>query len=69
MEKMKKYIIAIEETVVQEFEVAAKNREEALSSAEEKYRKGEFVLEPGELQYTQMKLINPENEKSEWIEI
>ena len=64
---MKKYIIAIEETVVREFEVMAENSREAIKTAEEKYRKGEFVLEPGELQYKQMAIHKPDSEASGWI--
>lgn len=44
---MKKYIVAIEETIVQEFELAADNADEALNVAKEKYRNGEFVLDAG----------------------
>lgn len=64
---MKKFIIAIEETVVQEFEVLAENSREALKIAEQKYRKGEFVLESGEVQFSQIASVG--DEPSEWIEI
>ena len=37
---MKKYIIAIEETVVQEFEIKADTAEKAMEIAEEQYKKG-----------------------------
>ncbi len=63
---MKKFIIAIEETVVQEFEVMADNSIEALEIAEQKYRKGEFVLEPGEVQFRQMASVG--DEPTEWME-
>ncbi len=63
---MKKFIIAIEETVVQEFEVMADDSIEALEIAEQKYRKGEFVLEPGEVQFRQMASIG--DEPTEWME-
>lgn len=63
---MKKFIIAIEETVVQEFEVMAEDSIEALEIAEQKYRKGEFVLEPGEVQFRQMASV--EDEPTEWME-
>ena len=49
---MKKFTIAIEETVVQEFE--------------EKYNKGEFVLAPGEVQFRQMASIG--DDPTEWKE-
>ena len=63
---MKKFIIAIEETVVQEFEVMADDSIEALEIAEEKYHKGEFVLEPGEPQFRQMASVG--DEQTEWME-
>lgn len=63
---MKKFIIAIEETVVQEFEVMAEDSIEALEIAEQKYRKGELVLEPGEVQFRQMASVG--NEPTEWME-
>lgn len=47
---MKKYIITIEETIVQDFEIEAESPEEAFEIAEKKYDAGEFVLEPGEVQ-------------------
>ena len=63
---MKKFIIAIEETVVQEFEVTAENSIDALEIAEEKYHKGEFVLAPGEVQFRQMASVG--DEPTEWME-
>ena len=65
---MKKYIIAIEETVVDEFEIEANDFEEALAIATEKYRKGELVLCPGELQFKQIAILKPDYESTEWIE-
>ncbi|MBQ3088521.1 MAG: protein dpnD [Clostridia bacterium] len=65
---MKKFTIAIEETVVEEFEIKAKNFEEALEIAAEKYRKGEFVLCPGEVQFRQMAVVKPSLESTEWTE-
>ena len=65
---MKKFTIAIEETVVQEFEIEANSTEEAWDIAERKYRSGEIVLEPGEVQWRQMAIVNPSNEATEWKE-
>lgn len=45
----KTYVVSIEETVVQEFEVEATNEEEALKPAEEHYNTGEYVLGLGEV--------------------
>ena len=63
---MKKYTIAIEEIVVEKFEVEANDFEEALDIAAEKYRKGEFVLCQGEVQFKQMAVISPICECTEW---
>lgn len=65
---MKKFIIAIEETVTEEFEIIAENAEKAMRIAEKKYKSGEFVLSPGETQFKQMSIINPEDEATEWVE-
>lgn len=65
---MKKYTIAIEETVVKEFEVYAGDSEEAMKIAEKKYKNGEFILDPGEVQFTQMCISKPAIEVTEWSE-
>ena len=46
---VKTYVVSIEETVVQEFEVEATNEEEALKPAEERYNTGEYVLGLGKV--------------------
>lgn len=63
-----KYIITIEEMISEDFEVEAESAEEAMNIAEEKYKKCEFVLEPGNLTFKQMAVISPENETTEWTE-
>ena len=63
---MQKYRIAIEETVSEEFEVEAESKDDAIKKAIEKYRTGEFILEPGKLQYKQISIVDDEND--EWIE-
>ena len=65
---MKTYIVAIEETVVEEFEVKANDFSEALDIASKKYKEGEFVLSPGELQFKQMAIVSPSDELTEWSE-
>ena len=65
---MNKFIITIEETVSQEFEVEAENAELAVETAKNKYRNGEFTLEPGEVCFKQMTVVKPYNEVTEWIE-
>lgn len=66
---MKKYMIAIEETVVDEFEVIAKNEEKAIEIARNKYNEGEFILESGEVHHKHMAVVKPYREKTDWIEI
>ncbi len=65
---MKEFAIVIEETVVQEFKISAKNSEEALKIALQKYKKGELIVEDGESQAAQMAVVIPDKDL-EWIEI
>lgn len=65
---MKKFVIAIEETLVQEFEVIVDSAEKAMEIAEDQYKKGILVLSPGEAQFKQMAIVKPENEAIEWCE-
>lgn len=44
-----KYTIIIEETVSEEFTLEAEGEREALKKAEQLYREGKWVLEPGSL--------------------
>lgn len=63
---MKTYKIGIEEIVSAVFEVEAEDSEQALEIAKEKYRLGEFVLEPGELHSKNIAVLEPES--TEWKE-
>lgn len=63
-----KFTIAIEEMVSEYFDVIAETAEEALEIAEEKYKSGEFILEPGNIVGTQMAVISPEDEATAWTE-
>lgn len=65
---MKKYVIAIEEVVVQNFEIEADSQEEALNKLETGYKNGICVLEPGEVQSKKMSIVKPEQNATEWIE-
>lgn len=66
---MRKYTIAVEETVVKEFEIMAENEKEALENARQKYVKADLVLEPGELQHTQMAIVKPCGDEMKWTSI
>lgn len=63
-----KFTIAIEETIVQEFEVCANDATEALEKAKKNYRIGKYVLEPGEVCFKQIAIVNPCDGASEWTE-
>ena len=66
---MKKFVVSIEEHICKDFHVEANDIEEAMEIAEEKYKKGEFVLDPGEVQAKLMMVHEPEtNEFTEWKE-
>jgi len=63
-----KYTITIEETVAKDFEVKADSAEEAYKTANQKYKSGEFVLDPGECQFKQIAITAPNDEATEWKE-
>lgn len=63
-----KYLISIEETVVEEFEVDADSADDALAIASDKYYKEEFVLCPGEVQERKMAILLPEQYATDWEE-
>lgn len=63
---MNKYTIAIEETVVDEFEIVAENEIEALRVAKDKYKHGDIALCPGELQFKQMAVVSSSGDIREW---
>ena len=65
---MVKFTVAIEETVVEEFDIEANSEEEALSIAQNKYKNGELVLSSGEVQAKQVAIVKPGSETSEWLE-
>ena len=65
---MKKYMISIEETIVQKFEVEAENDETALNNAKENYKVGIFTLENAEVQYRQNAIVEPLKDEIEWVE-
>ncbi len=63
-----RYIVSIEETISEDFEVYAETREDALEIAAKRYKNCEFVLDPGNLIYKQMAITFPEEKASTWAE-
>ncbi len=63
-----KYLIALEEINVKNFELEVNSLEETYEIAERKYKSGDFVLEPGECQFRQMKVIDATDGNGEWRE-
>ena len=63
-----KYVIAIEKTLVQEFDISANNAEEAFRKAVEYYKNGTSVITHCEVQFKQMAIIAPYNEATDWKE-
>ena len=64
-----KFIVTIEETVSQDFEIEAENREDAFQKMREKYKKQECVLEPGSFLEAKMLIRKNFEEFSEWIDL
>ena len=64
---MKKYIVKIEETVDDDFEVMANSPEEALSIAEEKYWSCDFIVGPN-VTHRQMIVTKDNEELTDWVE-
>ena len=66
---MNTFKVIIEETISQEFEVFAEDFESAANIATDAYNRGEFVLEPGEVQQKQMSIIDDETqEQTSWFD-
>ncbi|MDD4164081.1 MAG: DpnD/PcfM family protein [Eubacteriales bacterium] len=65
---MKKFVIAIEEMIVENFEIEVENSEEAFEIAQRKYKNEEIVLSPGEVQFKQITIIEPDDGDCHWIE-
>ena len=63
------YTITIEETVAKDFEIEANSADEAYETAEQKYKDGEFILNPGECQFSQIAITKPSDEATEWREL
>lgn len=63
-----KYTITIEETNAKDFEIETESAEEAYEIAEQNYKSGKFVLDPGEYQFKQIAITSPNNESTEWRE-
>lgn len=65
---MKKFRVVIEETICDEFEIYAESKEDAILKSIQKYKSGEFVLCPGNLEHKKIALADNNDDISEWIE-
>ncbi len=63
-----KYTITIEETIAKDFEIEVDSVDEAYEAAEQKFKSGKLVLDPGECQFKQIAITAPSNEATEWRE-
>ncbi len=69
MTDSKLFQVTIEETVVECFDVYAKDIDEAVLIAENKYKNGEFVLSPGDVTNRKIFAIDKDADlKKGWIE-
>lgn len=67
--KIKKFEISIEEMASQTFVLEASSEEDAMFMAIEKYKNGEFILDPGNLVAKQMEIHDIEEDTyTEWFE-
>ena len=65
---MKTFVVTIEETVAQSFEIEAEDSEQASDIASERYYSGDIVLEPGEVTGRLMQVDCDETgESTEWF--
>ena len=64
-----KYDVTIEEYISETFAVEAESEEEAMEIAKEKYKNGEFILEPGNVTQRQIAVYDPQTETTtDWTE-
>ena len=66
--RVKKFVIAIEEMICQEFDVVAETAEEAMETAEKLYKAGTFVLVNVAVCAKQMAIVSPDEDVTEWCE-
>ena len=63
---MAAFTVIVEETICQEFVVDASDAEDAATIARQRYRSGEFVLEPGELQSARLCVLDERGQMTGW---
>lgn len=63
---MKRFIVTVEETISEDFEVYAENENEAFEITKINYRNGTFVLQPGNVTFRQMTLMDEKEENATW---
>lgn len=65
---MKEYLVIIEETISETFEIEATSEEDAVSRAIEEYNAGSFVVGPDNVEHRQISVIGDNGELTDWIE-
>jgi len=63
---LKRFIVTVEETISEDFEVYAENENEAFEITKNNYRNGTFVLQPGNVTFRQMTLMDEKEENATW---
>ncbi len=60
------FTVIVEETICQQFVVDATGVENAAAIARQRYRSGELVLEPGELQSARLCVLDERGQMTGW---
>ncbi len=60
------YRVIVEETVSAEVRVQARDARQALKLARDRYRAGQLVLEPGDLQDVRLCVLDADGQLGEW---
>ena len=64
----KKYKIIIEEVISEQFFIEAASKDEAIKTTIQKYKSGEYVLSPGNLEQTKIAIVEG-GQCNEWVTI
>lgn len=62
------YTITIEKAVTKDFKIEASSTDDVYKMAGQKYKSGEFILDPGDCQFKQIVIMKPVCGYDEWRE-